>query len=488
MSQNDPIGFEYKGNEYQLRLVKRNKGQENEGWSDSMPATPFDLRCANYVPASEVATESTVTALEQLANSWWAESIKNHTVIREAGIWQRCAFELRTIIAKAVAPEQHPGLEQTRGDIDPVCDAVAPEPAQEAGGVERVSHGEARAELRNMMHGGYCKPGLMRRYIQQQEQAEREAAEAVELMAREHAAAIRIAADRDAERAQKEALRVELEGYRNRKRELDQELASKLDDIQQLRTERDELKRRVTWSNARFHLGVKAHLGGHSGGLLCSACACWCYQDPDLSLEVTRRAQQPAAAAPVATFPALPIDTNDEAIIDELMAKRAARVDESTAVCICGHQLADHSPEKGLCRFNSCGGCESFEAAPVAKAEAPSEPVAWVPTPGQRAYEAFARASHALVMPYRDFHHEKRACWEAAALANAASQPPAATGRENPWRKPIDADALLDWLKCSWADEDEPVAKAVLARLIETAGYRLGDFNAKADELGKEQS
>ena len=44
------------------------------------------------------------------------------------------------------------------------------------------------------------------------------------------------------------------------------------------------------------------------------------------------------------------------------------------------------------------------------------------------------------------------------------------------WRKPIDADALLDWLKCSWSDETDPVAKAVLGRLLETAGYRWGNF------------
>ncbi len=47
---------------------------------------------------------------------------------------------------------------------------------------------------------------------------------------------------------------------------------------------------------------------------------------------------------------------------------------------------------------------------------------AWVPTPGQRAYEAFARSQRTLVMAYQDFHPEKRAAWEAAATANPAPQ------------------------------------------------------------------
>lgn len=50
------IGFERGGDEYQLRLVKKlNKGKENEGWSGGEWATPFDLRCANYVPAVQGA-------------------------------------------------------------------------------------------------------------------------------------------------------------------------------------------------------------------------------------------------------------------------------------------------------------------------------------------------------------------------------------------------------------------------------------------------
>jgi hypothetical protein len=61
----------------------------------------------------------------------------------------------------------------------------------------------------------------------------------------------------------------------------------------------------------------------------------------------------------------------------------------------------------------------------------------------------------------------------AAKRVLAAESPPVAP---NPWSKPINADDLLDWLKCSWNDESEPVAKAVLERLLETAGYRLGTY------------
>ncbi len=124
------------------------------------------------------------------------------------------------------------------------------------------------------------------------------------------------------------------------------------------------------------------------------------------------------------------------------------------------------------------------------------QPAADSPSPGVAALVGAAQYADKIPMPgnfpkpghYDSVGTEPMRCNWVSGYGNRCSLPaghaesghrvaePSDGEQTNPWRKPIDADALLDWLKCSWADETDPTAKAVLSRLLETAGYRLGEF------------
>jgi hypothetical protein len=89
------------------------------------------------------------TKLEALADAWWKESTKGSTIITSAGIWQRCALELRGAIAVGHLPKEDPrdaeprairrgataeALWQLLDDIDTLSDQIKP---SELGGYQR---------------------------------------------------------------------------------------------------------------------------------------------------------------------------------------------------------------------------------------------------------------------------------------------------------------------------------------------------------------
>ncbi len=379
-------------------------------------AQPTQLALAGYVPASRLlAVEAELgklkaerahleEAAELLRGPWLKAGTEHSDVAQRLRMWVR-----RDQAAPPSLAEQHPGLEKMRGDIDPVCDPVAPEPAQEAGGVERVTHHEAAVMLQALTET-HSPAGLhwlrlekLELYRQQQEQSEREAAlQLLEIQGlyaafrgsghspknpREAAQAIMqlwddkrdwmaladepntTKEDRDAERTQKEALETELDLH---KRALADYQATSGD----LRAENEGLKAKLKDRDICWH--CKDTLLEPDGRPHCESCpaegdcddaAC----SEDGCREERAKAGQAGSVyvvAPVAKAEA-PSEPDDADPGRSYRCKHLRRID-GAIVDGCGWQ----GP-----RTERCPICNSNRFHRLA--EAPSEPAGWVPARGE---------------------------------------------------------------------------------------------------------
>ena len=331
------------------------------------------------------------------------------------------------------------------------------EPAQEAGGVERVSHDQARAVVAGNTRE-HARPDLAR-YIDQQEQSEREAAGLRASRDRYIQEAMDMGADLDAERTQKERLRTERDTAETN-------FAKACRSIDGLRTENEGLL-------FALHLIAGTHGEETSSPRACAATA----------IARWSRAQQPAEAAPVEptcgcarcqrlqlgplrVFMSLcPKCGNKRCPKAEWHDFQCSGSNETgqvgveecklpaEAAPVAKRPLLPAPPEctkcgaiDGQCATRGCLTMEEKASgpAPAAKAEAPSEPAGWEPKVGDKvrvkpggsgscewktgSHEVSRTdASGSVWLLFQDDPHGEAGDWHASELelVEPAPQPPA---------------------------------------------------------------
>lgn len=383
----------------------------------------------------------------------------------------------------------------------PLSPPVAPEPAQEGGGVERVSHSGAgggdedgydmtgasgpttHRDIRNYFracNGRFSSAALamLLLYVDRQEQAEREAAglrEQVQRVITERDNAwywlnegkrelAKTESDRDAERTQKERLRVELDRLHSVGNQQDRQFELAIKERDALRAENEGLRRAISGAKSQLRELVTRTTGMPYK----DACGELWEKLPTLF------SQQPAEAAPV--------------------AKAEAPSEPAVTYCPnCKKHVQSATPD------HRCACGRYLETEP----EAPSDPAGWVPrfkvgdsvrcngaieSVTVRQLNAEHRSVYVTGEP--DADGMRIGAWVLESALEPAPQPPATTQPQPQWDGVLFAglpsilDDMRDAVKGLSAEHP---THASVARLIEFSSSALGFMNTLYEHLKERQ-